>query len=61
MNNIHRLDDYSTNGPVGIQSSNASGKDDRIWVSSIYKIRTVTALILFLNISIYILQIIAFW
>lgn len=61
MSNIHRLDDYSTNGPVGIQSSNASGKDDRIWVSSIYKIRTVTALLLFLNISIYILQIIAFY
>ena len=62
MSNIHRLYDYSTKGPVGIQSSNsASGKDDRIWVSSIYKIRTVTALLLFLNISIYILQIIAFY
>ena len=62
MSNIHGLNNYSTNGPVGIQSSNsASGKDDRIWVSSIYKVRTVTALLLFLNISIYIFQLIAFY
>ena len=60
--NIHGFDNYSQNKEVGIQSSsNVSNRDDRIFVSSIYKIRTVTCFLLILNISIYIFQIIAFY
>jgi membrane associated rhomboid family serine protease len=60
--NIHGLDNYSRNGQVGIQSSNnVSGKDDQLYVSSIYKIRTVTCFLLIINISVYLLQILAFY
>ena len=60
--NIHCLDNYSRNGQVGIQSSNnVSGKDDQLYVSSIYKIRTVTCFLLIINISVYLLQILAFY
>ena len=60
--NIHGLDNYSRNGQVGIQSSNnASGKDDQLYVSSIYKIRTVTGFLLIINICVYILQILVFY
>lgn len=60
--NIHGLDNYSRNGQVGIQSSNsASNRDDRIYIPSIYKIRTVTFFLLVLNISIYFFQIISFY
>ena len=60
--NIHGLDNYSRNGQVGIQSSNnVSGKDDQLYVPSIYKIRTVTCFLLIINISVYLLQILAFY
>lgn len=60
--NIHGLDNYSRNGEVGIQSSNnVSGKDDRLYVPSLYKIRTVTCFLIIINISVYIFQILAFY
>ena len=53
-NNIHGLDNYSQNGQVGIHSSNSvSRKDDRIFIPSLYKIRSVTFFLLALIISIY--------
>ena len=61
-NNIHGLDNYSQNGQVGIHSSNSvSNKDDRIFISSLYKIRSVTFFLLALIISIYIFQLLAFY
>lgn len=63
MSNIHGFDNYSRNEPVGIQSSinSSSNKDDRIFIPSIYRLRTVTAFLLIINISIYLFQIIAFY
>ena len=62
MSNVHGFDNYSQNKEVGIQSStNMSNRDDRIFIPSIYKIRTVTFFLLVLNISIYIFQLIAFY
>ena len=60
-NNIHGFD-HSNSGRVGIQSSTSmSNADDRIFIPSIYKIRTVTCFLLILNISIYLFQVIAFY
>ena len=62
MSKVHGFDNYSQNKEVGIQSStNMSNRDDRIFIPSIYKIRTVTFFLLVLNISIYIFQLIAFY
>ena len=61
-NNIHGLDNYSQNGQVGIQSSqSSSNRDDRIFIPSLYKLRTVTFFLLILIISIYLFQLIAFY
>lgn len=62
MSNLHGFDSFSQNRQVDIQSStNMSNRDDRFFIPSIYKIRTVTFFLLVLNISIYIFQIIAFY
>jgi rhomboid protease GluP len=59
--NIHGFD-HSNSGRVGIQSSTSmSNNDDRIFIPSIYKLRTVTCFLLILNISIYLFQVIAFY
>ena len=66
MSNIHDFNNYSGNtGNVGIQnsmnSSSNSGRDDTLFVRSLYKLRSVTAILLILNISIYFFQIISFY
>ena len=66
MSNIHDLNNYSGNaGNVGIQnsmnSSSNSGRDDTLFVRSLYKLRSVTAILLILNIAIYLFQIISFY
>ena len=54
--NIHGFDD------LGIQSSNSyANQDDKIYQPSIYKIKTVTFVLLVLNFSIYIIQLLAFY
>ena len=59
--NIHGFGDIN-NGGVGIVSSNSySNKDDRIYQPSIYKIKTVTSLIMIINISMYIIQLIGYY
>ena len=63
MSNIHDLNNYSGNaGNVGIQnsmnSSSNSGRDDTLFVRSLYKLRSVTAVLLILNIAIYLFIII---
>ena len=59
--NIHGFGD-NNNGGVGIVSSNSySNKDDRIYQPSIYKIKTVTSLIMIINISMYIIQLIGYY
>jgi len=60
MSNIHGFGDL--NSGVGIQSSNSYGnQDDRLYQPSIYKMRTVTFVLLVINISVYILQLFAFY
>ena len=63
MSNIHDLNSYK--GSVGIQnslnSSSNSDSDDQIINRSQYKLRTVTAILLILNLSIFFLQIFAFY
>jgi len=66
MSNIHDFNNYSGNtGNVGIQnsmnSSSNSGRDDTLFVRSLYKLRSVTAILLILNIVIYFFQIISFY
>ena len=64
MSNIHGFDNYSgNNGNVGIQNSmnSPSSRDDQIFYRSIYKLRSVTAILLILNLSIFFLQIFAFY
>jgi rhomboid protease GluP len=66
MSNIHDFNNYSGNtGNVGIQnsmnSSSNSGRDDTLFVRSLYKLRSVTAILLILNIAIYFFQIISFY
>ena len=62
MSNLHGFDSFSQNRQVGIQSStNMSYRDDRVFIPSIYRIKTVTFFLLLLNISIYIFQLIAFY
>lgn len=65
MSNIHGFNEFSSNkGGVGIQSSlnsSSSTRDDRIFIRSNYKIRSVTAILLIMNLSIYLFQIIAFY
>ena len=59
-NNIHGFDDISEG--VGIQSSSSyTNQDDRLYQPSIYKIRTVTFVLLILNFSIYIIQLFVFY
>ena len=63
MSNIHGFGDSLNNKGVGIQSSNSlsSKNNDSIIQPSLYKIITVTTIIMILNISIFIIQIIAFY
>lgn len=65
MSNIHGFGNYqSNNGNVGIQNSmnsSSDSRDDRIFIRSLYKLRSVTAILLLLNISIYLFQIMAFY
>ena len=59
--NIHGLRDNENNG-VGIVSSNSyTNQDDRIYQPSIYGIKKVTSVLLIVNFSIYILQLISFY
>ena len=60
--NIHGFNNYSTNKEVGIQSSNSlSNRDDRLFIPSLYRIKTVTCFILVFNIAIYFFQLISFY
>ena len=60
--NIHGFGDNSENKGVGIISSNSYGnQDDRIYQPSIYKIKKVTSFLLITNLSIYIIQLFAFY
>ena len=63
MSNIHGFGDSLNSKGVGIQSSNSisSKNNDSIIQPSLYKIKTVTTIIMILNISIFIIQIIAFY
>lgn len=64
MSNIHGFNNYpKNNGNVGIQSSinSSSNRDAQIFIRSIYKLRSVTAILLILNLSIYFFQIFAFY
>ena len=66
MSNIHDLNNYSgNNGNVGIRnsmnSSSNSDRDDQLFVRSLYKLRSVSAILLILNIAIYFFQIISFY
>ena len=64
MSNIHGFNNYPTNnGNVGIQSSinSSSNRDDQIFIRSIYKLRSVTAVLLILNLSIFFFQIFSFY
>ena len=59
-NNIHGFGDF--NRGVGVVNSNSySNKDDTIYQPSIYKIKTVTSIILIINISVYIIQLLGFY
>ena len=60
--NIHGLRENSENKGVGIISSSSyTSEDDRIYQPSIYKLRTVTSVLLIMNFSIFIIQLIAFY
>ena len=62
MSNIHGFGDISDNKGVGIQSSNSyANQDDKIYQPSIYKIKTVTFVLLVSIISVYIIQTLAFY
>jgi membrane associated rhomboid family serine protease len=66
MSNIHGFGELSEDKGVGIQNSNSysnsnSNKDDRIYQPSIYKMRTVTFVLLVSILSIYVIQLIAFY
>ena len=66
MSNIHGFTDSQPNsGDVSIQNSMStstdSNRDDRLFIPSLYKLRSVSAILLILNISIYIIQILAFY
>ena len=63
MSNIHTFGDSLNGKGVGIKSSNSlsSKNNDSIIQTSLYKIRTVTSVIMILNISIYIIQLIAYY
>ena len=63
MSNIHTFGDSLNGKGVGIKSSNSlsSKNNDSIIQPSLYKIRTVTSVIRILNISIYIIQLIAYY
>ena len=61
MSNIHGFGELSEN-KGGIHNSNSYvNQDDRIYQPSIYKVRSATFVLLVLNISIYIIQLIAFY
>ena len=63
MSNIHSFGDSLNNKGVGIRSSDSytSKNNDSIIQPSLYKIKTITSAIMILNISIYIIQLIAFY
>ena len=63
MSNIHGFGDSLNGKGVGIKSSNSSTNknNDSIIQPSLYKIKTVTSVIMFLNISIFIIQLIAYY
>ena len=63
MSNIHGFGDSLNGKGVGIKSSNSlsNKNNDSIIQPSLYKIKTVTSVIMILNISIYIIQLIAFY
>ena len=62
MSNIHTFGDSLNNKGVGIQNSNSiSSRNDSIIQPSLYKIKTITSIIMILNIFIYIIQLITFY
>ena len=66
MSNIHGFNNFpANNGDVrignSITGSSNSDRDDQIFVRSLYKLRSVTAILLVLNLSIFFIQICAFY
>ena len=63
MSNIHGIGDSLNSKGVGIKNSNSvsNKNNDSIIQPSLYKIKTVTSVIMFLNISIFIIQLIAYY
>ena len=62
MSNIHTFGDSLNNKGVVIQNSNSiSSRNDSIIQPSLYKIKTITSIIMILNIFIYIIQLITFY
>ena len=66
MSNIHELNNNSSNNRnVGIQNSlndsSNSSRDNQLFERNIYKFRSVTAILIILNISIFMLQVIYFY
>ena len=63
MSNIHGFGDSLNSKGVGIKNSNSvsNKNNDSIIQPSLYKIKTVTSVIMFLNISIFIIQLIAYY
>lgn len=66
MSNIHGFSNFpANNGDVrignSITGSSNSDRDDQIFVRSLYKLRSVTAILLILNLSIFFIQIFAFY
>lgn len=60
--NIHGFDNNYGNEKVEIKSNiNDSGKDDRVFVKSIYKILSITTFLLIINVIIFIVQIIVYY
>ena len=66
MSNIHGFSNFPNNTnprPLGISSStsNSSGKDDRLYDPSSYRIRTVTFWLMASNIAFFIIELLAFY
>ena len=60
--NIHGFNNSGNEKEVEIKSNiNASNKDDKIFVKSIYKILSVTTILLIINIIVFIVQIIVYY
>ena len=63
MSNIHGFNDSLNSKGVGIRNSNSISRNnnDSIIQPSLYKIKTVTSMIMIINISYYIIQLLAYY